>query len=140
MRFPDLRDAFLAAAFLSLSHTLGAQASKRSADLVVTNARIYTVDPTRPQADALAVRDGRFLFVGSKRGALALKGAGTRVLDATGRTIVPGIVDAHGHLMGLGQALRTVDLVGTTSYADVVARVVARAKQVPAGSWILGRG
>ena len=140
MRFPRLRDALLAAAFLSLSHTLGAQAQQRSADLVVTNARIYTVDPTRPQADALAVRDGRILFVGSKRGALALKGASTRVVDAAGRTIVPGIVDAHGHLMGLGQALRTVDLVGTTSYADVVARVVARAKQVPAGSWILGRG
>ena len=135
------RATLAAGVLLSLSHPLNAQTQQQPpADLVVTNARIYTVDPSRPQAVALAVRDGRIVFVGSKRGALSLKGAATRVLDATGRTIVPGIVDAHGHLLGLGQALRTVDLVGTTSYADVVSRVVARAKQVPAGTWIIGRG
>ena len=112
----------------------------RPADLIVTNARIYTVDESRPVAQAMAVRDGRVLFVGSERGAAALTGAGTRVVDAVGRTVIPGMVDAHAHFLGLGQALRTVSLVGTSSYDEVIARVVARAKEVPAGTWIIGRG
>jgi len=111
-----------------------------SADLVVTNARIYTVDDARPVVEALAVRDGRVLFVGSAREAMALKGSATRVLDAGGRTIVPGITDAHAHLLGLGQALRRVDLRGTRSYEEVIQRVAGRARQVPAGTWIMGRG
>ena len=138
------RASALAAALAIAGTTVGAQSaqasSQRPADLVVTNAHIYTVDASRPRAAAMAIRDGRIVFVGSERGALALKGSSTRMLDAHGQTIVPGLVDAHGHLMGLGQALRTVDLVGTASYDDVVARVAARAKQVPAGTWILGRG
>jgi predicted amidohydrolase YtcJ len=135
----------LAAALLAVSgaRTVAAQQpapAQRAADLIVTGARIYTVDPSRPTAEAIAVRDGRVLFVGSARGAKALQGPKTQVVDATGRTIIPGMTDAHAHFLGLGQALRTVDLVGTSSYADVIARVVARAKQVPAGTWIIGRG
>jgi hypothetical protein len=110
------------------------------AELVVTNARIYTVDAGRPVAQALAARGGRLLFVGDARGALALRGPATRVVDLGGRTVLPGMVDAHGHLLGLGLGLRDVDLVGTRSYDDVVARVAARARQVPRGTWILGRG
>jgi hypothetical protein len=111
-----------------------------AADLVVTNARIYTVDDAHPLAAAMAVRDGRVQFVGDARGALALKGPNTRVVDAGGRTVIPGMVDAHGHLLGLGLALRNVDLVGTTSYDEVIRRVTARARQLPAGTWIVGRG
>jgi predicted amidohydrolase YtcJ len=113
---------------------------QQSADLIVTNARIYTVDETRPVVEAMAVRDGRVIFVGPTRGAVALKGAATRVVDLGGRTVIPGMTDAHAHLLGLGTALRTVDLTGTRSYDEVIARVVARAKTAPAGSWVLGRG
>jgi predicted amidohydrolase YtcJ len=123
---------------LVLALLLSAQAAP--ADLVVTNARIYTADATRPTAVAMAVRGGRVAFVGSERGALALAGPRTERLDLGGRTVIPGMVDAHGHLLGLGQALRTVDLVGTKSYEDVIARVVARARAAPAGEWIRGRG
>jgi predicted amidohydrolase YtcJ len=115
-------------------------AAQRPADLIVTGARIYTVDDSRPTAEAIAVRDGRVLFVGSARGANAFRGAKTQVVDATGRTIIPGMTDAHGHFLGLGQALRSVDLVGTASYDSVIARVVAKAKQMPAGAWIIGHG
>lgn len=111
-----------------------------SADLIVTNARIHTVDPNRPRAEAIAVRDGRVLFVGSTRGALVHRGSGTRVVDAEGHTIIPGMIDAHAHLLGLGNALRTVDLVGTRSYEEVIERVEARAREVPPGTWITGRG
>ena len=121
--------------------TVSAQRSAApSADLVVTNARIYTVDDARPVVAAMAIRNGSIVFTGSAREALALRGANTRVVDMGGRTIIPGMVDAHAHLLGLGQSLRNVDLVGTKSLDEVIARVVERAKGQPAGAWILGRG
>ena len=110
------------------------------ADLIVTNARVYTADEARPLAEAFAVRDGRIVFVGSRQEAQALKGANTRVVDAAGKTVIPGMVDAHAHFGGLAQTLRAVDLVGTRTYDDVIARVVERAKTTPKGGWILGRG
>jgi predicted amidohydrolase YtcJ len=88
----------------------------------------------------MAVRGGRVLFVGDARGALALRGPGTRVVDLGGRTVLPGLVDAHGHLLGLGLGLRDVDLVGTRSYDEVVGARRRAARQVPRGTWILGRG
>ncbi|MFM8781725.1 MAG: amidohydrolase family protein, partial [Gemmatimonadota bacterium] len=64
---------------------------------------------------------------------MALTGASTQVLDLDGLTVIPGMTDAHAHVLGLGQSLRNVDLVGTTSYDAVIARVVERAKQTPKG-------
>ena len=117
-----------------------ASAQQQPADLIVTNARIHTADANRPFAEALAVRGGRVAFVGSARGARALAGPNTRVVDLDGHTVVPGMVDAHAHLLGLGSALRRVDLVGTRSYDEVITRVVERARSTPAGEWIQGRG
>lgn len=115
-------------------------ASRTPADLVVLNARIYTADGVRPVVDAMAVRDGRVVFVGDRTGAQALVGSATRTLDLGGRTVIPGMTDAHAHVAGLGAALRNVDLVGTTSYAQVIARVVERAAATPKGEWVIGRG
>jgi len=117
-----------------------ALAAQRSADLVFTNGRIYTVDATRPMASALAVRGDRILFVGSDVEARALAGTATRIVDLQGKTVVPGFIDAHAHLLGLGTSLRRVNLVGATSYAEVVSRVAAWAKRVKPGDWITGRG
>jgi predicted amidohydrolase YtcJ len=114
--------------------------AQRPADLIVTNARIYTVDETHPVVAAMAVRDGRVLFTGSTREALALRGTSTRVVDLAGRTVIPGIVDAHGHLLGLGESLRNVDLVGAHSYDETIARVVTAAARRPGRGWILGGG
>jgi len=119
---------------------LALQQQPPPADLVVLNARVYTADVNRPVAEAFAVRAGRIAFVGSSRGALALVGPRTERLDLAGRTVIPGMVDAHAHLLGLGQALRTVSLVGTRSYDEVIARVVDRAKTARPGEWIRGRG
>lgn len=130
----------LGLALVLLPFSLLAQASRQPADLVITGARIYTVDPNRPTAEGVAVRGGRVVFVGNLRGAQALIGPNTEKWDLTGKTIVPGVVDAHGHLLGLGQALRTVDLVGTKSYDEIVQRVVAWSARVPSGEWIRGRG
>src|SRR5438552_12853191 len=101
----------LAAALLFAAPIARAQTSA-PADLIVTNARIYTVDDSRPRVSALAVRTGRVLFAGSDREALALKGPSTRMIDGAGRTIIPGMIDAHAHLLGLGLSLRNVDLIG----------------------------
>jgi predicted amidohydrolase YtcJ len=114
--------------------------AQQPADLIVTNARIYTVDENRPLAEAMAIRDGQVVFVGSARGAETYAGSGTQRLDLDGKTVIPGMVDAHVHLMGLGTALRIVDLVGTRSYEEVIARVVERAQSMPAGEWVRGRG
>jgi len=115
-------------------------APQAPADLIVTNARIYTVDDSRPVVEALAVRGGRVAFVGDARGALSLKGPQTRVLDLGGRTVIPGMVDAHGHMSGLGTALAIVDLTGASSYDEIIARVAAKAKTVAPGVWVTGRG
>jgi len=110
------------------------------ADLVVMNARVYTVDTGRPEAQALAVRGDRLVVVGTTAEALALRGPKTQVVDAGGRAVIPGLHDAHGHVLGLGEGLQNVDLRGTTSAQAVVDAIRAKAQQVPPGQWIRGRG
>jgi predicted amidohydrolase YtcJ len=110
------------------------------ADTILVNATIYTVDPGRPRAEALAIRDGRVLAVGSAAEVLAFKGTATSVLDMGRRAVVPGLHDAHGHFLGLGQSLQQLDLRGTTSAADVAARVAARVTTASPEAWIVGRG
>jgi predicted amidohydrolase YtcJ len=139
MRFSALCVAL--SATLGLSPTVRAQrVTPPAADLIVTNARIYTVDDGHPFVSALAVRDGKVQFVGSVREAMLLRGPATRVLDAEARTVIPGMVDAHAHLFGLGEFLRSIDLTDTRSFDEIVARVGARVKEVPSGRWLIGRG
>jgi predicted amidohydrolase YtcJ len=116
---------------------IGAQSR---ADLVLVNGKIYTVDNTRPIVSALAVRGGRVLFVGSNAEARVLANASTQVIDLNGKIVIPGIVDAHAHLLGLGDMLRRVNLSGSTSYDEVVERVKVWAKDAKPGEWIKGRG
>ena len=132
---------------LALSVTVQAPESQRPdpgpvlpADLIVTAAHIYTVDPDRPAVRAFAVRDGLVVFTGSVREAMALRGPGTRLMDLGDATVIPGIVDAHLHLLELGQTLQEVDLTGSASYDEVVGRVTARARQAAPGAWIRGHG
>ena len=132
---------FFTSVCISLLASFASQAqAPQPADLIVTGGRIYTVDDTRPMVEAFAVRSGKFAFVGSLRDAMLYKGPQTRVLDLHGATAYPGFIDAHAHLLGLGQALQSVDLGGTPSYEEVVSRVVARAKTTAKGQWIMGDG
>ncbi|HEY8551121.1 MAG TPA: amidohydrolase [Vicinamibacterales bacterium] len=129
-----MRPAVLALALAAVSAQPDAPA-----DLIVHNATIYTVDTSRPLARALAVRGDRIVLVGEDADALALRGPATRVIDAGGRAIVPGFHDAHAHFQGLGAALQQIDLRGTRSLDEVLARVQARAAAARPGEWILGR-
>jgi len=135
--------AALCAAVCAAFHTgaaLAQQTAPPPADLIVTNARIYTVDANHPFVSALAVRDGKVQFVGSVREALLLRGPSTKLVDAGGQTIIPGMVDAHAHLFELGTFLHNLDLKDTRSYEQIVNLVAARVKETPAGRWINGRG
>ena len=110
------------------------------ADLILRNGRIYTVDEYKPLATAIVVSGDKIVFVGSDREANVYRGKSTTTIDLLGKTVLPGFADAHIHVLGVGQALRRVDLVGAKSFEDVVARVVARSKEAKPGEWILGRG
>jgi predicted amidohydrolase YtcJ len=110
------------------------------AELIVVNANIYTVDSVHPSASALAVRGGRVVLTGSNAEVRALAGPRTRVLDVKGRTVIPGMVDAHAHLLGLATSLRNVALAGSKSYDEVIRRVLQRAPSIKSGEWLQGRG
>jgi len=121
--------------------SLAAQrAATTSADLIVTHARIYTVDDTRPFVSAMAIQGGKVQFVGSEREALQLRGANTRMLDAGGQTIIPGMIDAHAHLFNLATFLRNLDVTDTRSYESIVARVADRIRTAQPNAWVIGRG
>ena len=107
---------------------------------LLTAARIHTSDPQRPQAEAMAWdATGRVLDIGDAKTLIARYPQARRI-DAGGATVIPGLIDAHGHLMELGYALTRVDLVGSKDKADVLARLQAYEKTLPAGAWLLGGG
>ena len=109
-------------------------------DLVVVNARVVTLDPRSPEGDALAVKAGRFVYVGNSVAARALAGPSTRVVDAQGAAIVPGLTDAHLHLLGEGFRLSRLDLSGARSKAEVLVRLRGNASNRPGPGWLRGRG
>lgn len=107
--------------------------------IVYTNANIYTVDPARPRAEAMAVEGGRIIGIGSNDEVRSGAGGEVRVVDLGGRTVLPGLIDAHGHMAGLGSfGLGALDLGAAQSFEQVIQRATAAAKERPSGAWILG--
>ena len=126
---------------LSLAAVLGAtSAAAQTAELVLRNGKVVTVDPARPEAQAVAVRGGRILAVGSDTEIQRHIGAGTRVIDLEGRLAIPGFVEGHGHFMSLGRAKTILDLSGARNWDEIVAQVGEAARQARPGDWILGWG
>lgn len=111
-----------------------------AADLILVNGTVLTVDPERPEAEAVAVRDGRILAVGTTAEIRALANRRTEVVDLAGRTLTPGFIEGHGHFTGLGQSRMILDLMPTTTWDQIVALVAAAAAEAEPGTWILGRG
>ena len=131
---------FIRTYFVALSLAPVVAAAQARPALILYNARIYTVDAAKPVASAVVVRGDRIAFVGSNAEARVFAGKGAISRDLEGRTVLPGFADAHIHVLGVGQALRRVDLVGVNTYEEVVSRVVARSRDTKPGEWILGRG
>lgn len=112
-----------------------------SADLVLINGKVITMDVTDRVAQALAVSAGRIVKVGSDRSIQRLIGPATRVIDLHGRTATPGLIDAHAHVMaGALSALFEVALDDAQRLQDVLDRVAQRTGTAHAGEWILGGG
>lgn len=102
--------------------------------------RIRTLDPAKPQVQALAVKDGKVLATGTREEVLAAAGQDARVVDLGSATVVPGLTDAHGHLAGLGRGLVTVDLQGVDTKEEALERVSSAPSSAFQGEWLLGRG
>lgn len=112
--------------------------AKQKVDLVVVNATVYTVDENFSTAGAFAVQDGKFVAVGTTDEILE-KYTSAEILDAQGKAITPGLIDAHCHFYGLGQKQQVVDLTGTKSYEEVLEKVRAFQKSQPR-DFVLGEG
>jgi len=110
------------------------------ADLVIHNGKIVTVDERRPQAEAVAVTDDRIVAVGSWQEVQKFVGESTRTIDLDGRLLIPGLIEGHGHFMGLGQSKLMLDLSSAESWGDIVQQVAEAAESTPEGEWIVGRG
>ena len=108
-------------------------------DLLVTGT-IHTLDPVRPRAEALLARGGRIVLLGSAAECLGAARPGARHLDAGGGCVVPGLADAHGHVVLRGLALEQVSLRDAPDEAECVRRVTERARATPPGTWVRGRG
>jgi predicted amidohydrolase YtcJ len=109
-------------------------------DLILTDARIFTADPARPEAEALAVADRRIVAVGRAADLLPTAGPATKILRAGGRRVVPGFIDTHVHFIGGGRDLLGPDLRGIDTEAEFARRLAAAAARLPKGSWITGGG
>lgn len=118
---------------------LASCSGKKKADLFVTNARVYTADSSFSTADAFVIKDGKFLAVGSA-GNLAAQYDADSTADLGGQPVYPGFYDPHAHFLNLGQVLDQADLVGATSYDEVINRLKAFANTHPDALWIMGRG
>ena len=111
-----------------------------TADIIFENGNIYTANDGQPHAESVAVKGGRIIFVGSNADAKKFEGKGTRVVDLKGHTVLPGMTDAHYHLIGVGFREMTLNLEGTTSLEDFLSKVKARVDQARPGEWVTGRG
>ena len=139
-RWLQLRRSLIGFVVLMASIEISVTAQQTPATLIIRNGSIYTADPTKPTVHAVAIRDERIVGVGSDVEVALLKGTATEVLDLQGATMVPGLQDAHGHVLGLGTTLTTLDLRGTPSAARIAELVAEWAKTVPRGQWIRGFG
>ncbi len=112
----------------------------RAADTLLVAGRIHTMEVGRPHAEAMVYdEEGRILATGT-RDALEARYPDARRLQLGAATVIPGLIDAHGHVSGLGMTHMTADLVGTRDKAEVIERLRAFARDLPAGAWLVGRG
>ena len=114
--------------------------SQQTADLILQNGTIYTVNESAPVAEAVAVKNGQIVFVGSNMEAASWQGNNTKLVDLDGKTMTPGFIEGHGHLMGLGYNELDLDLLSVKSYEEMVSMVKEAAETATPGEWILGRG
>jgi predicted amidohydrolase YtcJ len=125
---------------LAVSSALSAKTELPKAQTVFINGNIYTMNERQPRAEAIAVQDGRIVFVGSNADAKKYQSAETKTVDLAGRTVVPGLTDAHCHIFGIGEREMNLNLEGTDTLEAFLAKVKERVTKTERGKWITGRG
>ena len=128
-------------ALVLLSCGIGHKIAAEDVDLILVNGNVYTVNERQPHAQAIGVKKDRVVFVGSNDEAkkLNVTSAGRRI-DLAGKTVVPGLTDSHCHIFGIGERELTLNLEGTNTREDFLAKVKERVAQTERGKWITGRG
>jgi predicted amidohydrolase YtcJ len=110
------------------------------AELLLLNGAVHTVNDRQPHAEAVAVQNGRIVFVGSRADSEPYQGPQTHVVDLAGKTVVPGFADSHLHLSGVGRREMTLNLEGCRGLGEMLGRVRERVAKAEPGEWIVGRG
>ncbi len=113
---------------------------QQSADLVLVGGNIYTVDQSRPYAEAIAVNAGRIVAVGSDKTVSAYITPETQVIDLKGKFAMPGFIEGHAHFMGLGESMMMLNLHKAKTWDEIVLQVENATRTTPPGEWIIGRG
>lgn len=113
---------------------------QESADMIIYGGTIYTVNEAQPVVEAVVIKNDRIVFVGSRKEAFKWKGDTTQLLDLAGRTMTPGFIEGHGHIMGVGYNELDLNLMDVKSYDELVERVKQAVEKARPGEWILGRG
>ncbi|MBK6699918.1 MAG: amidohydrolase [Saprospiraceae bacterium] len=113
---------------------------KEKADLIVYNANIYTADTINQGIEAFAIKNGYFIATGTLDQISSLKGDSTQMLDMEGRFVMPGLIEGHGHFLGLGESLINLNLLDTKSWDEIVHLVEEQVQTASPGQWIEGRG
>ena len=130
--------AVIILAFTMLNTTAPAKQPSFAPDLVIINASIHTMDEAQPTAGAVAISGNRIAAIGSTPEIRALAGPGTRLIDAAGKLVLPGLNDAHTQFLSGGFSLANVDLRSASSPEELARRLGEYARKVPKGGWILG--
>ena len=125
--------------FLAISFLFSCQ-PKESADLLLLNGDIYTVDKNQPKAQAIAIKGDRILKLGSQKEIMLLEGEGTKVIDLKGQFVMPGFIEGHGHFSGIGNSLININFLQSKNWEEIVGQVKERIKTAQPGEWIEGRG
>src|SRR4051794_37176558 len=112
----------------------------RSADILLTNARVLTLDPACPGADAVAIKQDRILAVGPRDELVDIAGFRTQVIDVGGAIVIPSFHDPHLHLFSYARQRARVDCRGALSPDDLVGRIAAHVASTPEGQWIRAAG
>lgn len=114
--------------------------SQQSADLVIVNGKVVTVDDNQPEAEAVAIKGDKILKVGTNDEIKKLANSSTKTIDVEGKLVIPGIIEGHGHFGSLGNALMRLNFMKVNNFDEIVVMVKEAAEKAKPGEWILGRG
>ncbi|MFL6526760.1 MAG: amidohydrolase [Chthoniobacterales bacterium] len=140
LRFPIINRRAVAKFMCGIFAAICVIAHAQTADTIFINGNVYTINDRQRHAEAIAVNGDRISFVGSNADAQKLRGDNTRIVDLAGKTVVPGFTDAHCHIFGIGERELTLNLEGTSTLTDFLAKVGEGVRKADPDKWVTGRG